>query len=108
MIPRDKPLIISPYSATTTPLTGLSSPVTVVGGRAGAVVETESPKETGDSPQAHVRNASSADAESMRNALDALTAMFSGYLGSDRKLLDEGFEDLVGILEEWRDAVPKA
>lgn len=47
-------------------------------------------------------------AASMGTALDALSAMFCGYVGQDRELLDSGFEDLVGILEEWRDAVPKA
>lgn len=50
---------------------------------------------------------SQSQAEAMGTALDALSAMFCGYVGQDRKLLDSGFEDLVGILEEWRDAVPK-
>lgn len=68
---------------------------------------TEGRAKQGRSPSAGVA-VLSADAEAMRAALDALTAMFSGYLGSDRELLDEGFEALVGILEEWRDAVPKA
>jgi len=52
--------------------------------------------------------ASQSQAEEMGTALDALSAMFCGYVGSDRGLLDSGFEDLVGIVEEWRDAVPKA
>jgi len=57
---------------------------------------------------AAVSSATTSQAESMGTALDALSAMFCGYVGQDRKLLDDGFEDLVGILEEWRDAVPKA
>lgn len=56
-------------------------------------------------------SASGADGQSatrmLATALDALSAMFCGYLDRDRALLDEGFENLVGVLEEWRDAVPK-
>jgi len=68
-------------------------------GRAEGVSEKD-----GRSPAA----APSVDASGMRDALDALSAMYSGYLGSDRALLDEGFENLVGIIEVWRDSVPKA
>jgi len=41
-------------------------------------------------------------------ALDALVDMFEGYIRKDRALLDTGFENLVTVIEEWRDAVPKA
>lgn len=62
--------------------------------------------------QSSAISASSADepslAEEMDTALGALSDMFSGYVAKDRALLDKGFEDLVGVIEEWRDAVPKA
>lgn len=71
---------------------------TLAGGRGGA---SRSPEGTA------ATSAKSVDAQSIRDAVDALTAMYSGFLGSDRALLDSGFETLVEILEEWRDAVPK-
>lgn len=72
---------------------------TLAGGRGG---HSPSPEGTADTSVTDVA------AQSMKDALAALTVMFCGYLDLDRELLDHGFEDLVGILEEWRDAVPKA
>lgn len=46
-------------------------------------------------------------ATAMATALDALAAMYHGYVGKDRELLDSGFETLVEVLEEWRDEIPK-
>jgi len=83
-------------------LTKARAKLTLPGGTGGT--EVKKSVEDASTP----RDVPSADAESMRSALDALTTMYCGYLGSDRELLDEGFESLVGILEEWRDAVPKA
>lgn len=58
-------------------------------------------------PFAFSAGSASSEAASLGVALDALSAMFCGLVGRDRGLLDSGFEDLVGVLEEWRDAVPK-
>jgi len=81
-------------------LTGTPTSVTVEGG-------TEGSDESQSSAISASGAVSSLQAHTMGTALDALSAMFAGYVGNDRKLLDDGFEDLVGILEEWRDAIPK-
>jgi len=75
---------------------------TLAGGTEGSVNET--PVE----PPASSVEPIPSIAEEMDMALAALSDMFSGYLQNDRKMLDTGFENLVGIIEEWRDAVPKA
>jgi len=83
-------------------LTGEARADTLTGGQGGTEHQASS----------SLTSASGADGQSatrmLATALDALSAMFCGYLDKDRALLDEGFEDLVGIIEEWRDEVPKA
>jgi len=41
-------------------------------------------------------------------SLDALLGMWEAYVAGNRETLDTEFENLVGCIEEWRDAVPKA
>ena len=94
-MPRQK--LISPWG----PLTRRAAPATVEGGTEGS--------EDAAKPQTAASSAATpSQARMLATALDALSAMFSGYVSQDRELLDSGFEDLVGIVEEWRDAVPKA
>lgn len=83
-------------------LTHGDHPVILEGGKAGSIQDAKHP-----SPASSATPTSS-DADMLGIALDALAAMFHGYISRDRALLDEGFEDLVGVLEEWRDEIPKA
>jgi len=73
---------------------------TVEGGTEGSVDNQSSAISASSAP-------SKSQAEAMGIALDALSGMFSGYVGRDRELLDGAFEDLIGVLEEWRDEIPK-
>lgn len=75
---------------------------TVEGGTEGSAKDAKHP------PSVSSAVATPSQARMLATALDALSAMFSGYVSLDRELLDTGFEDLVGVVEEWRDAVPKA
>lgn len=76
---------------------------TLVGGTVGSQERSKSVLNSASSARP-----SSTQVESFSTALDALSAMFCGLIGDDRELLDAGFEALVGEVEEWRDAVPKA
>lgn len=101
----DDPRITNPFQARAKRkmqqlLTGSPTSVTVEGG-------TEGSGNNQSSAISASVVATKSQAEEMGTALDALSAMFCGYVGQDRELLDTGFEDLVGILEEWRDEVPK-
>lgn len=95
--------VINPHSQATRKklLTRLGSPVTLEGGTEGS-----------DQDAKHHPLVSSVEASSetdmARAAHDALSAMVAGFIGRDRRLLDEGFEALVECIEEMRDAVPKA
>lgn len=79
---------------------------TMTGGKAGPCQDCPEGTPLASAVKSDV--AATADAITLKAALDALSLMFSGYLGSDRRALDQGYEDLVTCVEEWRDAVPKA
>lgn len=85
-------------------LTPQGQPVTLTGGTEG---KTQNAKHPLASSAAASQAVSSAHTELIRTAHSALSAMVAGFLGQDRELLDSGFEDLVGCIEEMRDAVPK-
>lgn len=78
------------------------------GGTEGTLTGGKAGQDNAKHPHVSIVETSPSQAESLGTALDALSAMFCGYVGNDRALLDSGFEDLVSIIEEWRDAVPKA
>lgn len=40
--------------------------------------------------------------------LDALLECWQQRIGNDRRLFDKSYEELITMLEVWRDAVPKA
>jgi len=96
----DKGLINPP------PLTSDKPTGTLAGGTAGSKQKAK-PSTQSASSVAKASDSVSAQAELVRTAHHALSAMVAGFLDKDRELLDSGFEDLVGCLEEMRDAVPK-
>lgn len=85
------------------PLTDDAAPDTLTGGTVGSQEHSKSVL-----PSVSVAADRSSDVVTLGMALDAVTGMFAAVLLRDRRELDAQFENLVGCVEEWRDAVPKA
>jgi len=89
------------------PLKAPETPVTLTGGTEGHTDDAKHPPSSASSAAPEGFLMTRKQASLSRAAHHALSAMIAGYIDNDRRLLDDGFEDLVGLCEEMRDAVPK-
>jgi len=80
---------------------------TLMGGTEGSTQDAKHHPHSASGAEPAPSKTSASEASLSSDAHHALSAMIAGFISRDRTLLDQGFETLVELIEEMRDAVPK-